>query len=291
MIDRAPFGRTGHYSSRVLFGAAALGAMRQEKADQLLDLLLEHGINHIDTAASYGESELRLAPWLERHRDRFFLATKTGERTYGGAKAGLQRSLERLGVDQIDLIQLHNLVAEQDWQTAFAPGGALEALVEARNAGLVRFIGVTGHGIRVATMHRRSLERFPFDSVLLPYNFTMMSLPEYAADFERLLAVCQERGVAVQTIKSVARRNWQDDSRRHFSWYEPLRDEAAIRRAVHFALSRPGVFLNSSSDATLLPHILRCATDVSPPSPAELAEDVSRFAMQPLFLPGVPDPI
>jgi aryl-alcohol dehydrogenase-like predicted oxidoreductase len=265
--------------------------MKQEKADQLLDLLLEHGINHLDTAASYGESELRLAPWLARYRDRFFLATKTGERTYDGATASLHRSLERLQVEQIDLIQLHNLVAEPDWQTAMGSGGALEALVEAREQGLVRFIGVTGHGTQVAEMHRRSLERFPFDSVLLPYNFTMMSLPEYAADFERLVTICEERGVAVQTIKSVARRNWQDDSRRRFSWYEPLADEAAIRRAVHFVLSRPGVFLNTSSDATLLRHILTCATDVTPPSLTELAADVSRFAMEPLFQPGVPDPI
>jgi aryl-alcohol dehydrogenase-like predicted oxidoreductase len=291
MIDRAPFGRTGHDSSRVLFGAAALAAMRQEKADQLLAVLLEHGVNHIDTAASYGDSELRLAPWLQRYRDRFFLATKTGERTYDGAKASLHRSLERLQVERIDLIQLHNLVAEPEWHTALATGGALDALVEAREQGMVRFIGVTGHGTRVAEMHRRSLERFPFDSVLLPYNFTMMSLPEYAADFERLIAVCQERGVAVQTIKSVARRNWQDDSRRHFSWYEPLEDEAAIRRAVHFVLSRPGLFLNSSSDATLLRLVLSCAADVSRPSSAELENDVARFDMQPLFVPGVPDPI
>lgn len=291
MIDRTPFGQTGHHSSRVLFGAAALAGMRQEKADQLLDVLLEHGVNHLDTAASYGESELRLAPWLARYRDRFFLATKTGDRTYEGAKASLRRSLERLQVDRIDLIQLHNLVAEADWQTAFADGGALEALVEAREQGLVRFIGVTGHGTRVAEMHRRSLERFPFDSVLLPYNFTMMSLPEYAADFERLVTICEARGVAVQTIKSVARRNWQDDSRRRFSWYEPLADDAAIRRAVHFVLSRSGVFLNTSSDATLLRHILSCTTNVAQPSAAELAEDVSRFAMEPLFQPGVPDPI
>lgn len=291
MIDKAPFGRTGHDSSRVLFGAAALAAMRQEKADQFLEALLENGVNHIDTAAAYGDSELRLAPWLARYRDRFFLATKTGERTYDGAKTSLHRSLERMQVEQIDLIQLHNLVAEADWQTAFSSGGALQALVEARQQGLVRFIGVTGHGTRVAEMHRRSLQQFPFDSVLLPYNFTMMSQPEYASDFERLFALCRERGVAVQTIKSVARRNWRDDGQRHFSWYEPLRDEGAIRRAVHFVLNRPGVFLNTSSDATLLRLILSCATDVSSPSLIELQEDVDRFDMQPLFLPGVPDPI
>ena len=292
MIDTAPFGRTGQRSTRIIFGAAALGAMRQEKADQILDLLLKYGINHIDTAASYGDSELRIGPWMAQHRERFFLASKTGDRTYAGARDSVRRSLERLRVERLDLIQLHNLVDEREWETALGPGGALEALVEARAQGLVRFIGVTGHGTRVAAMHRRSLERFPFDSVLLPYNFTMMRIPEYAADFEALLALCRERGVAVQTIKSVARRRWQDDTQRRFSWYEPLRDPDAIRRGVHFVLSRPDLFLNSSSDATLLQHILDAAAQVSAaPSPAELEADVSRYAMEPLFLWGGSDSI
>jgi predicted aldo/keto reductase-like oxidoreductase len=140
------------------------------------------------------------------------------------------------------------LVDETEWQTALGPHGALEAIVEARDKGLVRFIGVTGHGTRVAAMHRRSLERFAFDSVLFPYNFTMLGIPQYSADVEALLKLCNERGVATQTIKSVARRRWQNDNERKFSWYEPLRDRDAIRRAVHFVLSRPGLFLNSSND-------------------------------------------
>jgi len=292
-MDTAPFGQTGHRSTRVIFGAAALGAMRQEKADQVLDLLLEYGVNHIDTAASYGDSELRVGPWMARYRDRFFLASKTGDRTGAGARDSLHRSLERLCVDRLDLIQLHNLVEEREWETALGPGGALEALVEARAQGLVRFIGVTGHGTQAAAMHRRSLERFPFDSVLLPYNFTMMQAPQYAADFEKLLALCQSRGVAVQTIKSVARRRWlPDDPQRRFSWYEPLREGDAIRRAVHFVLSRPGFFLNSSSDATVLRHILEAATAIgATPSSAELEADVAQFAMQPLFVRGVSDAI
>ncbi len=291
-IETAPFGRTGHASTRVIFGAAALGAMRQEKADQVLETLLAAGINHIDTAASYGDSELRVGPWMARHRAGFFLATKTGDRTDAGARDSLHRSLERLRTDHIDLIQLHNLVDEAEWETALGPGGALEALVEARAQGLVRFIGVTGHGTQVAAMHRRSLERFPFDTVLLPYNFTMMSDPAYAVDFEALVSLCQTRGVAVQTIKSVARRRWQDDTQRRFSWYEPLRDADAIRHAVHFVLGRPGLFLNSSSDATLLPQILEAAATVgTAPERAVLAADVERFAMQPLFVRGVSDSI
>ncbi len=292
MIETIQFGRTGHRSTRVIFGAAALGAMKQGKADRVLDILLEYGVNHIDTAAAYGDSELRIGPWMREHRKHFFLATKTGERTYDGARDGLHRSLERLRVDHVDLIQLHNLVDENEWQTALGPRGALEALVEARAQGLVRFIGVTGHGTRVAAMHRRSLERFAFDSVLFPYNFTMMGIEQYAADVEALLTICRERGVATQTIKSVARRRWQNGGERKFSWYEPLRDRDAIRRAVHFVLSRPGLFLNSSSDTTILRDILNAAGEaVAVPSRAEMEADATRYAMEPLFIPGISDAI
>ncbi len=292
MIEKSPFGKTGHQSTRVIFGAAALGGMKQDKADQVLALLLEFGINHIDTAAAYGDSELRIGPWMREHRQRFFLATKTGDRTYEGARSSLHRSLERLRVDQVDLIQLHNLVDEKEWQTALGPRGALEALVEARAKGLVRFIGVTGHGTQVAAMHRRSLERFAFDSVLFPYNFTMLGIAQYRAEAEALLKMCNERGVATQTIKSVARRRWQNDNERKFSWYEPLRDRDAIRRAAHFVLSRPGLFLNSSSDATIMRATLEAASETaSEPARAELEADIAHYAMEPLFIPGVSDSI
>src|SRR3954453_17689996 len=211
MIPRAAFGRTGHDSSRVIFGAAALGAMRQEKADQVLDLLPRYGVNHIDTAAGYGDSELRLAPWLAGRRPDYFLATKTGERTGDGARAGLERSLERLGVDHVDLIQLHNLVEPEEWDTAFGTGGAVEALAKARDEGLTRFIGVTGHGLRIPGMHRRSLERFDFDAVLFPYNYALLNNPAYRTDLEALPDTCAARSAAVQTIKSVARRRRRED--------------------------------------------------------------------------------
>ena len=291
-METSLFGNTGHRSSRVIFGAAGIGSMRQEKADQVLAQLLPAGINHVDTAASYGDSELRLAPWLRTHRQDVFLASKTGDRTADAARRSIAASLERLEVSHLDLIQLHNLVDEEGWQTAMGPGGALEALVEAREQGVVRFLGVTGHGTFAAAMHRRSLERFPFDSVLLPYSYVMMQTPEYAADFEALLALCEARGVAVQTIKSVARRRWEGVGERRFSWYEPLRDADAVRRAVHFVLSRPGLFLNSSSDATVLPAILAAANEsVTAPQAGALAADVAAFAMQPLFVRGVSDEI
>lgn len=296
MIDRIPFGRTGHASSRTLFGAAALGAMRQDRADAVLEVLLEFGVNHIDVAASYGDAELRLAPWLARYRHDFFLATKTGERTYDGAKASIERSLQRMQVDQIDLIQFHNLTDAPGWATAMGPGGALEAAVEAREQGLVRFIGVTGHGTAVAEMHRKSLEAFDFDSVLLPYNHMMMQDPVYADAFERVLAVCEQRNVAVQTIKSLARRRWrEDDDSKRFSWYEPIRDPAALRHAVHWVLSRPGVFLNTSSDATLLRSTLEAARDFDPAAAGAIGDQVAADARtldaEPLFIRGVTDTI
>ncbi|MPY91910.1 MAG: aldo/keto reductase [Acidimicrobiia bacterium] len=284
MIERSAFGRTGHESSRVLFGAAALGSMTQERADQLLDVLVEFGVNHLDTAASYGESELRLAPWLATRREEFFLATKTGERRGDGARASLERSLARLGVDHVDLIQLHNLVEEDDWAVAHGPGGAVEAMVQAREEGLVRFIGVTGHGLRIAGMHRRSLERFAVDSVLLPYNFVLRRDPGYRADLEALLEACAEGQVAVQTIKSVARRRWADDSEPHFAWYEPLRDADALGRAVRYVLGRDQLFLNTSSDARLLRPILQAASGGGPvPSDEEMAADVAAQGIRPIF--------
>jgi aryl-alcohol dehydrogenase-like predicted oxidoreductase len=284
MVDVAPFGRTGHQSSRVIFGAAALGSMRQEHADEILETLLEFGVNHIDTAASYGDSELRVAPWMTQHRHRFFVATKTGERSGDGARASLERSLTRLGVDSVDLIQLHNLVEPDEWQEAHGPGGAVDALARARDEGLVRFIGVTGHGLRIAGMHLRSLERFDFSSVLLPYNYALMAGESYRADVEALLQVCEQRGVAVQTIKSVARRRWPDREGPRFSWYEPLADGAALARAVHYVLGRPGLFLNSSSDARLLRPILEAAASGGQvPADEDMAADLARHDITPIF--------
>jgi len=285
MIEKLAFGNTGHESTRTLFGAAALANVSQADADRTLELVLSHGINHIDTAASYGESELRIGPWMARHRGDFFLATKTGERTYAGARDSIRRSLERLQVDQVDLIQLHNLTDEEGWQTAFAPGGALEAAVEAREQGLVRFIGVTGHGVQAPAMHRRSLERFEFDSVLLPYNFVMIQNPQYAADFEALVALCQSRGVAVQTIKGITLAPWGEKDHTYRTWYEPLQEQADIDLAVHWVLGRPGVFLNTVGDTSLLPKALDAAERAGArPSDAEMAALVERRSMAPLFV-------
>jgi len=284
VIVKAPFGSTGHESTRTLFGAASLGSLTQAEADPTLELLLEHGINHIDVAASYGDAELRLAPWLARHRDRFFLATKTGQRDRAGAREEIRRSLDRLGVDRVDLLQLHNLVDVIEWETALREGGALEAAVEARDEGLIRFIGVTGHGLTVAKMHRRSLERFPFDSVLLPYSYVQMRDERYASDFEALAAVCAERGVAVQTIKSITLAPWDGREQTAATWYEPLREQADIDLAVHWVLGRPGVFLNTVGDVALLPKVLDAASRYeSRPSDETMDELAARRNLIPLF--------
>ncbi len=286
MTERLVFGRTGHLSSRVIFGAAALGGGRQEVADRILAEVLASGINHIDTAAGYGDSELRLAPWLKTHRHAVFLATKTGERDGAAARRQLEQSLTRLGVEHVDLIQLHNLVEPDEWDEAFAPGGAVAALATAREEGLVRFIGVTGHGLRIPSMHVRSLERFDFDSVLFPWNFALAGVDEYRRNAEELMVLCRSRDVAMQTIKSVAKRRWEDPSQRHFSWYEPLDDANAISQAVRFVLSEPDVFLNSSSDARLLGAIVAAANahDANErPSNEALAAVTSAQNISPLF--------
>lgn len=286
LMPTSEFGSTGHQSSRILFGAAALGSMSPERAASTLAQLAPMGINHIDTAASYGESEDRLKPFLATERSKYFLATKTGDRSGVDARASLERSLERMGVDSVDLIQLHNLVEDDDWTEAFRAGGAVEALHQARSEGLCRFIGVTGHGVRIPGMHLRSLNEFEFDSVLCPLNYSMMSNPTYREDTHALLDLCHQRGVAVQTIKSIAQRRWADEDGQRFSWYRPLTDPDAIANAVQYVLGYGEfpLFVNSSSDARLLPLMVDAATAPStPPSDDTMAADHDRLSITPLF--------
>ena len=287
MIPRAPFGTTGHQSRVTLFGGAALGQVTDAEADRALDLVLRYDLDHLDTAASYGDSELHIAKWLTREgRDRFFLATKTGKRTYGDARDQIRASLRRLGVDHVDLIQLHNLVDQGEWDVAFGKDGALRAAVEARDAGLVRFIGVTGHGLQAPRRHHESLERFPFDSVLFPYNATQLRDEAYARDVEALIAVCESRGVAMQTIKSITLGPWPGERPpRPTTWYEPLTDQGDIDLAVRWVLGRPGLFLNAASDIDLLAKVLDAADRGGPrPSDDEMAVLVRRREMAPLFV-------
>ena len=285
MITTIPFGSTGHHSTRCIFGGTALSRASQEEADRTLEVLLKFGINHIDTAAGYGDSELRIGPWMRRHRDRFFLATKTGERSASGARGQLERSLQRLQVDRVDLIQLHGLTEPDEWEQALGRGGALEALIRAREEGLARYIGVTGHGVTVARMHLDALQRHPFDAVLLPLNYPLLQIPEYAADFSELRELARQRGVAVQTIKAISRRRWTG-SERPPTWYEPLARQPDIDAAVHWVLAHEGVFLNTAGDMTLLPRILDAAARFAAAADdhaAAAGDAVQRQQMRPLF--------
>src|SRR6266705_6993031 len=253
------FGRSGHLSTRTIFGAASLGHVTQQEADRTLEILLQYGVNHIDVASSYGDAELRIAPWLARYRSQFYVATKADARTMHEAKEELHRSLERMRIDSVDLWQLHSLADPIEWDTALSPGGALDAAIEARKQGLVRAIGVTGHGLQIAATHRRSLERFDFDTVLLPYNYITMQNPYYAENFKALLATCQQRNVAVQTIKSVAYKPWMGQPHTRATWYKPLEEQQDIDMAVHWVLQQPSIFLITSGDIHLLPKVLDAA--------------------------------
>ena len=284
MIPKQPFGRTGHSSTRIIFGAYALSQATQAEADDILELLLKYGVNHIDTAPMYGNAEKYIGPWMEKHREEFFLATKSRSRTYEGAWKNLQRSLERLRVECVDLWQMHGLTNPMGWEKAMGPGGALDAFIEARDKGLVRFLGVTGHGSKVPAMHKRSLERFDFKTVLLPYSYWQMQNPRYATDFNELLEMCRKRNVAVQT-KSVARRPWNDRPKTYNTYfYEPLESQEAIEKAVHWALGLPKSFVVTAGDMQLLPKMIDAAYRYEKrPSDAEMKAILDEFDIQPIF--------
>jgi len=285
MISKQPFGRTGHASTRVIFGAYALSQATQAEADRILELLLDYGVNHIDTAPMYGNAEKCIGPWLEKHRSDFFIATKTRSRSYQGAWDNLQRSLELLRVDYVDLWQMHGLTNPVGWEKAMGPGGTLEAFVEARDKGLVRFLGVTAHSPKAAAMHLRSLERFDFDTVMLPYNYAFMQNRRYAADFATLIAQCRERHIAVQIIKSIARRPWEDRPRTYNTYfYEPLETQEAIDTAVQWALGLPDSFVITAGDMQLVPKMLAAASRFDErPGDADMRALVEKFDIRLIF--------
>lgn len=284
MIPTQLFGHTGHESTRTIFGAAAFWDTPQNDVDATMDLILQNGVNHVDTASSYGKSERLLGDWIRRHGRPFFLATKTGERTRQAAYDQIRRSLDLLHVPQVDMIQLHALHEEPDWTTAFGPGGVVEAVIQARDEGLVRFIGVTGHGVPVPEFHLRSLAQFDFDSVLLPYSYVMMQNQRYAENFNKLLVICKERNIAVQTIKGINRSPWKDMQQNRTTWYRPLEEQADIDLAMHWVFGNPQVFLNTAGDITLLPRILESAHHfVSRPTDHQMQALSQRLQMEPLF--------
>ena len=284
MIEKRPFGRTGHMSTVTIFGGASLMRGTERDADLALEVLMRYGVNHIDTAPRYGDAELFIGPWMDKHRKDFFLATKTAKRTYPEAREEIRRSLDRLRVNQIDLIQLHNLGHPEEWEQALGPGGAIEAAMEAREKGWVRFIGVTGHGWTIAAMHKRSVKRFDFDSILLPYNYLMHLNERYRNEFDEVVRICQQSNTAVQTIKSIARGPWGITPQNRNTWYQPLEEQADIDRAVHWVLGRPNIFLNTVGDVKLLPKVLDAASRFQKrPTDQEMDQLVQRNKMSSLF--------
>jgi aryl-alcohol dehydrogenase-like predicted oxidoreductase len=258
------FGRTGHMSTVAIFGAAAFWEIDQPRADKVLELLLAHGVNHIDVAPSYGQAEERVGPWIKRMRERFFLGCKTTERTKEGATAEMHRSLERLQTQSFDLYQIHAITTMTELDQVTGPGGALEAIVEARDAGLTRFIGITGHGWESPSIFQEALRRFDFDSVLFPLNFVQYADPEFRRNTDELIRMCREKDVATMVIKSITRGPWGEHPKTHNTWYQPFDDPGHIQQAVNFALSQDVSGICTAGDVTVLPLILDACEQFEP---------------------------
>jgi aryl-alcohol dehydrogenase-like predicted oxidoreductase len=278
-MERRRLGRTGHDSSVLIYGAAALAEVDQETADASLDEALAAGVNHFDVARDYGEAEVRMAPWLREHRGEIFLATKTGQRDAEAAWRGIHESLERLGVDSVDLLQLHAVGDLEELDKATAPEGALKAAVRAQEEGLVTHIGITGHSHSAPGTHLEALRRHPFATVLTPLNPAVWARPDYRADYQALVAEAQAQDVGLMVIKTVSRRNWPEGADHGYAtWYEPQSEPAKIRAAVSWALAHEEITgLATPGDVRLLRHVVAAEQDRMPADEAEA------------FLTGDPD--
>lgn len=284
-MQQRRLGRTGHMSSIVIMGTAAFWEISQQDADKALDLALAKGVNHIDVAPQYGQAEERTGPWLESRRDQFFVGCKTLERERQPAWVELQRSLEKLRTDHLDLYQLHAVGTFEELDQAMAPGGAIETLMEAREQGLTRWLGITGHGIDVAKVQAEALERFDFDTVMFPIHPRLYGDPEYRKDTEHLLKLCAERDVGVMIIKAVTKGPWGEQPKAYNTWYQPHDKQAQIETGVRFALSQPGVTgIPSAGDVRLLPMILDSAERYQPMTADEQEQAIREsLALEPLF--------
>jgi aryl-alcohol dehydrogenase-like predicted oxidoreductase len=261
-METRRLGRLGHQSSVLIYGAASLAEVSQEVADQSIQQALDAGINHFDTAASYGESELRLGPWMPRIRDRIFLATKTGEREREAAWRQINASLERLQTDRLDLLQLHAVGDLDELDKVTGKGGALEAAIRARDEGLVGAIGITGHGHEAPATHLEALRRFPFDTVLTPLNYALGRDPEYYTAWQKLADECQRVDAGLMIIKTIARRNWPEEDHRYTTWYEPFDEQETITAALTWVLSHPQVTgIATAGEVRLLGMLIQAEKD------------------------------
>ncbi len=285
MLQTRRFGRTGHLSTVAIFGGAAFWEISQKEADRVMEMVIASGVNHIDVAPSYGQAEQRIGPWMRRERGRFFLGCKTMERTRKGAWAELRKSLKRLQSESFDLYQLHAVTSLEELDAATRPGGALEALVEARQAGLIRYIGITGHGVNAPAIYLEAMRRFDFDSVLFPLNFVQAGNADFYRDSEELIRQCRLKDVGLMVIKSVTRGPWGDKEKTHTTWYEPFTEMDQIQSAVNFVLSHDVTGICTAGDIHLLPLVLKACENYVPLSVEERNQviEVGR-SYQPLFV-------
>ena len=283
-METRRFGRTGHQSTIAILGAFAFSEASQSETDRLMEHVVTAGVNHIDVAPTYGEAELRLGPWLARERGRFFLGCKTMERTARGAREALHRSLERLQVDHFDLYQMHAITTMEELDAATGPGGALRGIIEAREAGLTKFIGITGHGVKAPAVFLEALSRFDFDSVLFPVNFILYANPDYRRAADQLLATCRQQDVGVMAIKSIAKGPWGESPQIYNTWYRPFDDPDQIQAAVNFALSQAITGICTAGDPHLLPLVIQACENYTPLTESEQDEMIAKAgAYQPLF--------
>jgi aryl-alcohol dehydrogenase-like predicted oxidoreductase len=284
-MEKRQFGRSGHMSTVAILGAAAFGEVDQATTDKAMQVVLEYGVNHIDIAPSYGRAEERLAPWMRTHRDQFFLGCKTLERTRQGARVELERSLKRLHAGHFDLYQLHAIKTIADLDSVTQTGGALDALKNARSEGLIRHIGITGHGILAPLVFIEALHRFDFDSVLFPVNFVQFAETDYRIKALELLELCQKNNVGTMLIKSITKAPWGDREHKFDTWYEPFTELEMIQKAVDFALSQNATGICTAGDTRLLPLVLKACEKYKQMSEAEQEKLIENAQMyQPLFV-------
>ncbi|NWG07917.1 MAG: aldo/keto reductase [Chloroflexi bacterium] len=284
-METRRFGRTGHRSTIAIFGAAAFWEISQADADKVMEQIIEAGVNHIDIAPSYGQAERRVGPWMPRERSRFFLGCKTMERTRQGAWAEMQRSLKLLQTESFDLYQAHAITTMEELDAITRKGGALEAFIEARQRGLIRFIGITGHGAEAPKIYLEALRRFDFDSVLFPLNFIQMANPEYRRYTEELIAVCKAKDVGTMVIKTITKAPWGKRGHTAATWYEPFDQQDEIQRAVNFALSYDVTGLCTAGDTRILPLVLNACRNFRRLGGPEMEEMIqSAHLFEPLFV-------
>jgi aryl-alcohol dehydrogenase-like predicted oxidoreductase len=283
-METRRFGRTGHMSTVAIFGAAAFYQISQEDADKVMELIIQAGVNHIDVAPGYGQAEIRIGPWMPRERERFFLGCKTMERTRAGAWNEMQVSLKRLQTETFDLYQCHAITTMEELDAVTMKGGALEAFVQARQEGLTKFLGITGHGVNAPQIYLEALRRFDFDSVLFPLNFVQMANPEFRKNAEELIATCKAKDVGTMVIKSITKGPWGEKQHTATTWYEPFEEIDDIQKGVNFALSYDVSGLCTAGDTRVLPLVLQACENFSPLSKDEMEEMIkSGKQYEPLF--------